>query len=87
MSKRLYVGNISYRATESDLRDLFTAVGSVETASLVIDKGTGKLRGFGFIEMSSTDEAREAIEKLHESDFMGRKLVVNPARPRRPRQA
>lgn len=82
MSKRIYVGNINYRATEDDLRELFNAAGSVDSARLIIDKTTGKLRGFGFVEMISTDEARSAIDMFHEKEFMGRKLVVNVARPR-----
>jgi len=82
MSKRLYVGNISYNATEGNLRDLFSEAGRVDSARLVIDRGTGKLRGFGFVEMSSQDEARGAIELFHEKEFMGRKLTVNIARPR-----
>jgi len=84
MSKRLYIGNINYKATEDDLRVLFQEAGRVDSARLVIDKVTGKLRGFGFVEMSSPDEARGAIEKFHETEFMGRKLTVNIARPRSP---
>lgn len=87
MSKRLYVGNINYKATEDDLRNLFTEAGSVSSARLVIDRVTGKLRGFGFVEMSSSDEAREAIDKFNEKEFMGRKLTVNVARPRSQQQA
>ena len=79
---RLYVGNISYKATESDLRELFAGAGSVSSASLVVDRDTGKLRGFGFIEMSSTEEAQSAIEKFNDTEFMGRRLQVNAARPR-----
>jgi len=82
MSKRLYVGNINYKATEDDLKGLFAEAGNVDSARLVIDKATGKLRGFGFIEMSSPDEARDAIERFNDFDFMGRKLSVNVARPR-----
>ena len=82
MSKRLYIGNINYKATEDDLKILFAEAGSVNSARLVIDRATGKLRGFGFVEMSSPDEARGAIEKFHETEFMGRKLTVNIARPR-----
>ena len=82
MSKRLYVGNINYKATEDDLKTLFAEAGRVSSARLVIDRVTGKLRGFGFVEMSSPDEAREAIDKFHEKEFMGRRLTVNVARPR-----
>jgi len=86
MSKRLYVGNINFKATEDDLKGLFAEAGSVNYARLVIDKATGKLRGFGFIEMSSKDEAQDAIERFNDFDFMGRKLTVNVARPREQRQ-
>jgi RNA recognition motif-containing protein len=82
MSKRLYVGNINYKATEEDLMRLFAEAGSVDSARLVLDRVTGKLRGFGFVEMSSPDEARGAIERLNDTEFMGRTLTVNIARPR-----
>lgn len=85
MSKRLYVGNISFKATEDDLRGLFTRVGAVDSAKLVIDRVTGKLRGFGFVEMTTPEEATSAIEMLNDSEFMGRKLVVNIARPKESR--
>lgn len=77
----IYVGNISHRATEQDLAELFSTYGEVSSAKIMIDKFTGKSRGFGFIEMEDS-AARAAIEGLHEQEFMTRPLTVNEARPR-----
>lgn len=77
----IYVGNISHKATEQDLAELFSTYGEVSSAKIMIDKFTGKSRGFGFIEME--DEAgKAAIDALHEQEYMTRPLTVNEARPR-----
>ena len=77
---KLYVGNLSFDASESDLLELFSGVGSVRTAEVVSHKQTEKSKGFGFVTMGSTDEAKRAVEVLHDRDFMGRKLVVSGAK-------
>ena len=79
----IYVGNLPYGATESELSELFSAHGTVEEAKVVADRETGRSRGFGFVEMANDDEARAAIEALNGTDMNGRNLVVNEARPRR----
>jgi len=78
----IYVGNLSYSATENSLRTLFESYGSVTTAKIVTDKFTGSSRGFGFVEMPNSDEASRAIAELNGKDFEGRKIVVNESRPR-----
>jgi len=85
MSKRLYVGGLPFKTTEEELNTLFTGHGAVTSAKLITDKFTGQSRGFGFVEMSNDAEATTAIEKLNGSDFGGRKLTVNEARPMEPR--
>ncbi len=87
MSTNIYVGNLPFSATDEDIRDLFSAYGTVESVNLITDRETGRLRGFGFVEMASG--GNEAIAALHEKDFSGRKLTVNKAKPReeRPRQS
>ena len=75
-SPKLYVGNLSYDATESDLSELFNGVGQVMNAEIVSHKGTEKSKGFGFVTMTTTDEAKRAVVELHDKDFMGRKMVV-----------
>ncbi len=80
MSKNLYVGNLSFSCTADDLRELFGQHGSVTSAQVVSDRETGRSRGFGFVEMSDGGEA--AISALNGTDFMGRSLTVNEARPR-----
>lgn len=82
MSTRLYVGNLSFNSTESDLRDLFSQFGTVEDAALVTDRMTGNSRGFAFVTMSGTDEANAAAAALNGKEFQGRSLTVNEARPR-----
>lgn len=77
----IYVGNISHKATEQDLAELFSTYGEVSSAKIMIDKFTGKSRGFGFIEMEDS-AAKSAIDGLHEQEFMTRPLTVNEARPR-----
>ena len=80
--KKLYVGNLSFDATESDLRQLFGPHGAIESAKLATDRDTGRSRGFGFIEMTSDSEAESAITALNGREVGGRALVVNEARPK-----
>ena len=84
MSKRIYVGNLPYSATEEELKELFGAHGTVNEVHLVTDRETGRPRGFGFVEME--DGGDEAIEATHGSQLGGRTLTVNEARPREPRR-
>ncbi len=85
MATKLYVGNLSYSTTESDLKELFEQIGSVVSCNLVLDKFTDKSRGFAFVEMGSQDEANKAIAELDGKDVDGRNLRVNEARPREDR--
>jgi len=82
MGKKLYVGNLAFATTSSDLEQLFSEVGTCESASVITDRATGRSRGFGFVEMSSQDEAEKAIADLNGRDFQGRKLNVSEARER-----
>ena len=77
---RLYVGNLSFDATESDLSELFNGVGQVVTAEVVSHKQTQRSKGFAFVQMQTTEEARRAVQELHDKEFMGRKLVVSGAK-------
>ena len=79
-SSKLYVGNLSFDATENDLLDLFNGIGVVQSAELVTHKETEKSKGFGFVTMTTIDEAKRAVAELHDKDFMGRKLVVSGAK-------
>ncbi|GAA5484119.1 RNA recognition motif domain-containing protein [Haloferula sargassicola] len=79
-SRRLYLGNLSYEATESDLEELFRGVGSVRRVEIVYNRRTHRSKGYGFIEMLDTDEAKKSVEVLHDQFFMGRKLVVSAAK-------
>ncbi len=79
-SARLYIGNLSFDATESDIEDLFKGVGSVRRVEIVYHRQTHRSRGYGFLEMGSFEEAKRAVEVLHDQPFMGRKLVVNGAK-------
>lgn len=81
MATKLFVGNIDYNANENDLQDHFSRAGTVISVNILQDKMTGQSRGFGFVEMGSPDEAQRAIAELHGSEFAGRKLTVNEARP------
>jgi cold-inducible RNA-binding protein len=85
MSKKLYVGNLSYTITNSDLEEMFAAHGAVESANVIMDRDTGRSKGFGFVEMRNDKEAQTAISALHGKDFDGRGLTVNEARPREER--
>lgn len=82
MGTRLYVGNLSFRTTGDELRDHFSQAGTVESASVVEDRETGRSRGFGFVEMATPEEAAAAIEMFNGQDFGGRNLTVNEAKPR-----
>ncbi len=82
MSTKLYVGNLSFGVTSDDLQEHFAQAGTVESAKVVEDRDTGRSRGFGFVEMSSADEAGAAIDQFNGQDMDGRSLVVNEARPR-----
>jgi cold-inducible RNA-binding protein len=82
MSTKLYVGNLSFRVTSDDLFEHFSTAGAVESANVVFDRDTGRSRGFGFVEMSSEDEANSAIEQFNGEEYDGRNMVVNAARPR-----
>ncbi len=78
----IYVGNLSFDATEDEVRELFAAFGQVTSVSLIKDKFTGRPRGFGFVEMANDGEAQKAIAELHGKDFKGRSMTINQARPR-----
>src|SRR5205085_2540948 len=82
MATRLYVGNLSFRTTSEDLRELFAQVGTVESANIIEDRETGRSRGFGFVEMATKEEANAAIEQFNGKEFGGRNLTVNEAKPR-----
>ena len=82
MSTKLYVGNLAFGITSEDLQEHFAQAGTVESAKVVEDRDTGRSRGFGFVEMSSAEEAQAAIEQFNGQDYEGRNLVVNEARPR-----
>ena len=86
MNNKLYIGGIPYSTTNEELKAHFSAAGSVLSAEIIIDKMTGRSKGFGFVEMSSDDEANKAIAMFHDQDFSGRKLTVNVARPLAPRE-
>jgi cold-inducible RNA-binding protein len=86
MAKRLYVGNLAYSTSNSDLETLFAPFGDVRNAQVVMDFATGRSKGFGFVEMNNDSEAQAAIAGLNEQDFNGRPLTVNEARPREDRK-
>ena len=79
MSKKVYVGNMNYTTTEDALRELFAAHGEVASVNIIVDRYTGKAKGFGFVEMNTEEEARAAIEALNGLEYMGRQLRVNEA--------
>jgi RNA recognition motif-containing protein len=82
MPTKLYVGNLSFRTTSEDLREAFSQAGTVESASVIEDRETGRSRGFGFIEMATPEEAAAAIEMFNGKDLGGRNLTVNEAKPK-----
>ena len=85
MAKKLYVGNLSYETTDSDLQSLFGPYGTVQSAQVILDRDTGRSKGFGFVEMASDEQAQAAIATLNGQDVNGRALTVNEARPREER--
>jgi len=85
MAMKLYVGNLSFQTSSEDLQQLFAQAGTVESATVVEDRDTGRSRGFGFVEMASNEEGQKAIEQFNGTDFNGRNLTVNEARPREDR--
>jgi len=85
MGSKIYVGGLPYAATEQELSSLFSSHGAVQSARVITDKFTGQSRGFGFVEMSSNEEAQTAIGALNGTDFGGRTLTVNEARPQEDR--
>ncbi len=86
MEKKLYVGNLSYTVTSEGLSSHFAQCGTVDSVRIITDRDTGRSKGFGFVEMSNADEAAMAIEKFHNQEFEGRRLVVNEAKPQAPRE-
>ena len=85
MEAKLYVGNLPFTAVDADLQSLFEQAGTVKSAQVITDRASGRSKGFGFVEMSSPDEAQSAINMFHGKDFNGRALTVNLARPREER--
>ncbi len=82
---RLFVGNLSFQTMENDLQDYFAQAGVVTSVNLMLDKATGKSRGFAFVEFATPEEAAKAVEQFHGKEFQGRTLTVNVARPREER--
>lgn len=85
MNKKLYVGGLSYDTTEDGLKDLFSQVGTVDSATIIMDKFSGRSKGFGFVEMSTEEEAQKAIDELNGKELDGRTIVVNEAKPMKKR--
>ena len=87
MSRKLYVGNLPFSTTETELEELFGRMGSVESVNVIRDMATGRARGFAFVEMASEEDAQKAVQELDQQDLGGRSLTVNEARPKpdRPR--
>ena len=86
MGKKLYVGNLSFAINDQALADTFSQCGTVESAKIIMDRDSGRSKGFAFVEMSSDDEAQAAIAKFNGADFSGRPLTVTEARPMAPRE-
>jgi RNA recognition motif-containing protein len=86
MGKKLYIGNLSYTVDSNQLTTLFTEFGTVDSANVIMDRDTGRSKGFGFVEMSSDSEAQESIAKLNGTDFGGRAMNVSEAKPMAPRE-
>jgi RNA recognition motif-containing protein len=85
MAKKLYVGGLSYNTTEATLKQTFAAAGTVESATIIMDKMTNRSKGFGFVEMATEEEAKKAIETINGTELDGRTLTVNEAKPMEPR--
>ena len=85
MAAKLYVGNLSFDVVNADLEEMFSAHGSVQSAQVIMDRDTGRSKGFGFVEMSAASEANAAIQALNGKEYKGRALTVNEARPREDR--
>ena len=85
MGRKLYVGNLPFETSETDLQELFAQAGAVDSVRVMRDMATGRARGFAFVEMSTDAEAQAAVNQLHEQQFGGRTLTVNEARPQTPR--
>lgn len=85
MGRKLYVGNLNYKTDSSELQELFMQFGTVESAEIIADRETGRSKGFGFVEMSTDDEAAAAIEGMNGKEIGGRALTVNEAKPKEPR--
>ncbi len=81
MATKLYVGGIPYSSTDADLKAHFETIGPVESATIIMDKMTGRSKGFGFVEMTNEADANTAVDQLNNTDLQGRKLTVSPARP------
>lgn len=86
MGKKLYVGNLSYSTTDEALAQTFAQCGTVESARIITDRDTGRSKGFGFVEMSSDEEAQAAISKFDGQQYEGRSITVNEAKPQAPRE-
>lgn len=86
MGNKLYVGNLPFSATDEGLREMFGQAGQVESARIITDRDTGRSKGFGFVEMSTEQEASEAIKRFNGTELDGRSLTVNEARPMAPRE-
>jgi RNA recognition motif-containing protein len=86
MGNKIYVGNLPFSATDDSLREMFEQAGHVESARIITDRDTGRSKGFGFVEMSTQQEASEAIKKFNGTELDGRSLTVNEARPMTPRE-
>lgn len=86
MAKRLYVGGLPYATTENELREAFAQAGAVENTSIIMDRMSGRSKGFGFVEMATDEDAQKAIDTWNGKEFGGRTLTVNEARPMEPRR-
>lgn len=87
MNSKVYVGNLDYNTTGDQLGELFAQAGKVVSAIVITDKYSGRSKGFGFVEMSSDEEAKKAIEMFNGKDLQGRDMIVNEARPQKPRES
>jgi len=87
MNKKLYVGNLLYEVTDEDLNTLFAQYGTVVSAAVIKYRDTGRSKGFGFVEMTTEEEAKKAMDALNGQDFKGRRLIVSIARPPKPRES